>query len=164
MEIVTLGLEFAEYVLHEFLEMLKCFVGKIHIVNTVDFVMPELNVIAERSAVEVPAPNRLDYIVGKICAGRYKHVDMPGFHEIGNDPAHTGQAPLLRQARRILSPDYRAAYVHKWLPLYDSAPPLYAPAFPIAITSSLTVIFGLTWSWVTGSSHCIVIFIPPGCC
>ena len=53
--------------------------------------MPELNIIAECSPVKVPAPDRLDYIVGKVCAGRYKYINMPGFHEIGNNPAHTGR-------------------------------------------------------------------------
>ncbi len=42
------GFEFAKHVLHEFLEMLKCFVGEIYIVDTVDLIMPEFNVIAER--------------------------------------------------------------------------------------------------------------------
>ena len=138
--------------LHELLEMPEGLVREVDIVDPVDLIVAELDVVAEGGAVEVPAADRLDDVVGQVGPRGHEHVDMPFPDKIGDYPPHSRRHHRARETE-----EFRCLRIPQH-PLADVCRPVQCPAVvgaarPIASTSSLTVIPGLTWIWMTGSSH-----------
>ena len=108
--------------LHELLEMLEGLVREVDIVDPVDLVVAELDIIAERSAMEVPAANRLDDVVGEVGTRGDEHIDVPFPDKIGHDPAHA------RRYHRAREPEeFRCLRIPQHL-LADAYCPVQCPA------------------------------------